>query len=90
MGDRRRAGQADRDADLAHARRIAAALDRVADVREDATLARGEAGGVGRAVGKLSHAGVVADMGHRHHLRSLSVAVGSPCLQRISAPERVT
>ena len=41
------AGQADRVADLAHARRVAALLDGVLDVGQHALLPRGEAGGVG-------------------------------------------
>ena len=49
VGDRRRTGQADGLADLAHARRVAAALDRVPDHLEDPALARGEAAGIRRS-----------------------------------------
>ena len=55
MGDAGGAGQADRVADLAHARRVAAAVDGVADDLEHPPLADGEAV-AGLAIGKLGHA----------------------------------
>ena len=44
-------------ADLAHARRVAAPLDGVADHVEDPVLARGQAGLVGRTVREVADAG---------------------------------
>ena len=68
VGDRGGAGQADQLADLAHARRVAAVLEGVADDVEDALLARGQAGGVGRSVGELGDL-VGAARGHRGAFR---------------------
>ncbi len=61
--DGRRAGEADRRTDLAHARRIAALLDLVAQELEHLALPRGQPGGVRGPVGKLGDIGI-AIVGH--------------------------
>ena len=58
VSDRRGAGQADRRTDLAHAGRVAALLDLVAQELQHLALARGEARGVCWAVGQLGDVGV--------------------------------
>ena len=55
VGDARGAGESDLLADLAHARRVAAALDGVADHLEHLALARGQPGTVGADVGEPTH-----------------------------------
>ncbi len=63
--DRRRAGQADGVADLAHARRVAALLDAGADGLEHEPLTRGEAVAVGGAVREGVHAREVVPVPRR-------------------------
>src|SRR5262249_5241324 len=70
VGHARRRDQADRLADLADARRIAVALDRVSDELQDQALSLGQAGR--EQVGKRRH-----DRGHGTYLR-LATALAGP------------
>ncbi len=69
VGDARRGNQPDRLADLAHARRVAVALDPGADEVEDASLPGGEVDG--RRVGEAAD-----HRGHRTHGRLTGAGAG--------------
>src|SRR6478735_895098 len=83
VGDARRAGEADGVADLAHARRVAAPVDGVADDLEHPPLADGETV-AGLAIGKLGHAHGVPFVGSSVRVVTLgvgpvSVVAGEVC-----------